>query len=321
MKEAKMETEKKRIVVLGGGFGGIYTAMHLEKLFKHSPDYEVALVNRENYFVYQPMLAEVVGGSVGILDTINSIRGLLPKTRLFIREIESIDTEKKQIILAPQFSHTPCILSYDYLVLALGNVTDFRGMSGIHEHALAFKNLADALKIRNRVIEAIEAASTEENPDLKQKLLTFVVGGGGFSGTEVVSEVNDLVRKLAKKYPEIDPNMLRVILVHSKERLMDRELSESLGTYAGKLLAKRGVDIRFKTRLSSATPQEAILDNGERIGSKTIISTVPSSPNPIIESLSLPQEKGKIKKIISLASSYCWDLFSVFLWNTFHVAK
>ncbi len=286
---------KKRIVILGGGFAGVYTALYLEKFIKPSDEIEVALVNRENYFVYQPMLPEVVGGSLDILDTVSSIRKLAPKTRLFIREIDHVDLKQKQVILSPQFSHKPLTLTYDHLVIALGNVTDFRGMVGIHEHALPFKNLADALVIRNRIIEALEGASASDDPGWRRQLLTFVVGGGGFSGTEVVAEINDLVRKLAKQYPRINKDEISVHLIHSKDRLMERELSESLSLYAQKILQKRGVNIHFGVRLQAATPNEAILDNGEKIQTKTIVSTVPSSPNPIVESLDIPQIKGHIE--------------------------
>lgn len=285
----------KRVVILGAGFGGAYTAMHLEKYLKKTKEpFEITIVNRENYFVFQPMLAEVVGGSLGILDTINPIRRLLKKTTLYVREIDSIDVENKKIILAPKYSHTPFELCYDHLVIGLGNVTDFRGISGLHEHALPFKNLADSIDIRNKVIDTLEGAANETDPELKQKLLTFVVGGGGFSGTEVIAEVNDLVRSLAKQYPTVDPNQIRVIMVHSKDRLMDREMPESLGHYAEKLLKKRGVEFRFSTHLKTATPEEAVLETGERIPSKTVISTVPSSPNPLLENLPLKMEKGKI---------------------------
>jgi NADH dehydrogenase len=285
----------KKVVILGGGFGGAYTAMHLEKYLKKANEpFEIAIVNRENYFVFQPMLAEVVGGSLGILDTINPLRKLLPKTQLYVRDIDSIDIDNQKVILAPKYSHTPLELPYDHLVLGLGTVTDFRGMSGLHEHALPFKNLADSVNIRNQVIEVLEGAANEKDPQIKQKLLTFVVGGGGFSGTEVVAEVNDLVRKLSKQYPTIDHKQVRVVLIHSKDRLMEREMPETLGHYAAKILIKRGVEIRFNCHLKAATPEEAVLDTGERIPSKTVISTVPSSPNPLIEGLPLHLERGKI---------------------------
>lgn len=292
--------QKTKVVILGGGFGGIYTAMYLEKKLRSNPDLEIHLVNKENYFVYQPMLAEVVGGSVGITDTVSSIRRLLPKTKLYVRDIESIDLANKKVLLAPVFDHSVYELTYDHLVFALGNVTDFRGSPGLHEHALPFKNLADSIVIRNRVIDAIETASTTDDPELRKKMLTFVVGGGGFSGTEVVAEVNDFARKLAKSYPSISKEDIRVVMVHSKDRLLEREMPEKLGRYAGDLLQKRGVEIKFNARLASATPEEALLESGEKIPTKTVISSVPSSPNPLIESLDLPTEKGRIKVASSM---------------------
>jgi len=300
----------KRIIVLGGGFGGVYTAMHLEKLIKNDPEWEIVLVNKENYFVYQPMLAEVVGGSVGLLDTVSAIRRLCPKTRLFVRDIETIDTKAKKVILTPKFTHKAYELSYDHLIFAFGTVTDFRGIPGLHEHALPFKTLADSVVIRNRVIEAVESAAAEEDPEMRRKLLTFVIGGGGFSGVEVAAELNDFARRLVKDYPEIDPNLVRVVLVHSKDRLMDKEMPESLSRFAGKIMQKRGVEIIFNMHLKTATPYEAILENGERIPSFMVISTVPSSPNPLIEALEgLPQEKGKLKTDLTMqveGSDHLW---------------
>ena len=211
----------KRIVILGGGFGGVNTAKNLEKLVKHKDDVEICLVNKENYFVYQPMLAEVVGGSIGPLDTISSLRKLIPKSKIYIREVDGIDLENKKVILMPKFSHTPLLLPYDHLVFALGNVTDFRETQGLHEHAIPFKNLSDSLRIRNHLIDVIENASIEKNKDLRKSLLTFVVGGGGFSGTEIVAEINDFLRNLVKHH-NIDPNEIKVYMVHSKDRLMER---------------------------------------------------------------------------------------------------
>lgn len=286
----------KRIVILGGGFAGIYTATYLEKLFKnHRDKYEIILVSRDNYFTYQPMLAEVVAGSLGILDSVSSIRALLKYTTIYVREISNIDLVERTITLSPNFHHTDLRITYDHLVLALGNVTDFRkSPGGLHEHALAFKTLKDAIKLRNHLIDVMESAAIESNPEIRKQLLTFVIGGGGFSGVEIVAEINDLVRFFAKKYPTIIPSEIRVVLIHKKDRLVDKELSPSLGKYAEKLLIKRGVEIFFNTELSSATPQEAILHDGTRIPSSTIVSTVPANPNPLIEELPLEQLRGRL---------------------------
>lgn len=286
-------SEKKRIVILGGGFGGVYTAMYLEKLLGRRDDFEIALVNKENYFVFQPMLAEVVSGNVGLTDIVSPIRRMLKKTDLHVREIQEVDLKNKTVSLSQGFRPHPHVIKYDHLVIALGNVTDFRGSRGLPEHALPFKNLGDALTIRNHVIRTLEEATIEEDLELRKQLLTFVVGGGGFSGVEVVAELNDFVREVVNNYHKLDPKEIRVVLVHSQDRILP-ELDEKLALFAQDILSRRGVEIRLNTRLQAATGEEAILGNGERIATKTLISTVPSSPNPLIETLSLPKEKGRL---------------------------
>lgn len=284
----------KRVVILGGGFAGVFTARFLEKELRRKPDVEIVLVSRENYFVFQPMLAEVVSGDIGLLDTISPIHRLLKRTRLYIRDIDSIDTEARQVTLRPGFWPQPLVLDYDHLVLGLGSVTDFRGLPGLHEHALPFKNLSDALRIRNHVIRVVQEADIEHDEQRRRQLLTFVVGGGGFSGVEIVAAVNDFVRDLVRSHRTISAEDIRVVLVHSGERILARELGESLGLYAQEKLSKRGVELQLRTRLKTASPDAAILESGERIEAKTVISTVPSSPNPLIESTRVPTERGRI---------------------------
>ncbi|HEU4388768.1 MAG TPA: FAD-dependent oxidoreductase [Blastocatellia bacterium] len=287
--------QKKRIVILGGGFGGVYTAMHLERALGRRDDFEIVLVNKENYFVFQPMLAEVVSGSIGLLDTVSPIRRMLPRTDLHVREIESIDIEKRTVSTTPGFNPHPSVIEYDHLVLALGNVTDFRGLRGLPEHAIPFKNLSDALYIRNHVIHVLEEAAIEHRCiELRRQLLTFVVAGGGFSGVEVVAELNDFIREVIKNYPQLDPKEVRVVLLHALDRILP-ELDAKLAVYAQEILAKRGVEIRLNARLEAASGGEAILASGEHIPTKTLISTVPSSPNPLIDSLPLQKVRGRLK--------------------------
>ena len=294
-----MNEPKKRVIILGGGFGGIYTAMHLERALRRRDDFEIILVNKENYFVFQPMLAEVVSGNIGILDTVSPIRRLLPQTDLHVREVESINLQERVITTTPGFRPQPHVIHFDHLVLTLGNVTDFRGLRGLPEHAIPFKNLGDALHLRNHVIHALEEATIEhENAELRRQLLTFVVAGGGFSGVEVVAELNDFVRDVIRNYRQLDPAELRVVLLHSQERILP-EMDEQLALYAQKILARRGVEIRFKTRLEAATGDEAILGDGTRVPTRTLISTVPSSPHPLIDSLDLPKGKGGRIKVDS----------------------
>lgn len=311
---------KKRIVILGGGFGGVYSAMHLEKLLKHNKEWEIVLISKENYFVYQPMLAEVVGGSLGVLDTVSPLRRLLPRTTLFIREIDEVNTDQQTVTLSPKFSHTPLVIHYEHLVVALGNVTDFRNITGLHEHAMPFKNLSDALTIRNHLIDIVEAAENEYNPELRKELLTFVVAGGGFSGTEIVAEIIDFVKDVCKKSKRIKKDEIRVILAHSGQRLMERELPESLSRYSEKILRKRGVEIMFDSKLYTASPESAFFSikgadgavRTEKIATKTVISTVPSSPAPIVEKLPLPKDdRGRLIVNELLAVQGCSNIWAV----------
>lgn len=285
---------KQRIVVLGGGFAGVYTALHLCQLNKRRGDLEVFLVNRENYFCFQPLLPEIISGNIGILDTVSPLHRLVPDARLYVREVQAIDLDKKVVSLSPGFRPRETLLPYDHLVLALGTVTDFRGSPGLYEHALPFKNLADALRLRNHLIRILEEASIESDPVLRKQLLTFVVAGGGWSGVEVVAELNDFIRNACRQYRSISRRDIEVILVHSGERILEREVSSGLGLYAQRLLQKRGVKILLKQRLASASPAAAVLADGTRIATGTLVSTVPSSPHPLLETLQLPKERGKI---------------------------
>jgi len=282
----------KRIVILGGGFAGVYTARALEKRLQ--PDEaSITLVNRENYFVYQPMLPEVISGSIGITDIVSPIRLLCPRTHLVMREVEEIDLGRRVVTVSPGFHPRRLELPYDHLVIALGGITNFYGMPGMFEHALPFRTLVDALTLRNRVISCMEEADVERDAGLRRRLLTFVVGGGGFSGVEVIAELNDFVRAVARRYRNIPAGEIRCVLVHSGERILP-EMDPALAEFAQRLLAKRGVELRLKDRLVAATSEKAILKTGGDIPAKTIVSTVPSAVSPVLRQLECAKEKDRL---------------------------
>ena len=273
-----------RIVIVGGGFGGVYTAIALEKLLGHGPEAEIALISKENYLTFQPMLPEVISGSIGLVDTITPIRRLCSSTHLYTRTVERIDLERKRVIATAGFGSRQFELDYDHLVVALGNVTSFAGQPGLAEHALPFKYLGDALTLRNRAIQALEEADTEPSPEARRALLTFVVAGGGFSGVEAVAELNDFVRAAAKSFRHVEPEEIRVVLLHAQGLILP-ELPRSLAEFAQRILIRRGVEIKLNTRLHGATVDAALLAGGERIPARTVVSTVPSAPNPLVAAL------------------------------------
>jgi NADH dehydrogenase len=289
----------KRILILGGGFAGVYTARALEKLLRPE-EAEITLVNRENYWVYQPMLPEVISGSIGLTDVVSPIRRLCPRTRLVMREVQSIDLEQRTVTVSPGFRPVQTTLTYDHLVIALGSVTNFYGMPGMIENAMPFRTLADALALRNHLIHALEEADCEEDPELRKKLLTFVVGGGGFSGVEVVAEINDFIEEVKRQYPRLRHEEMRCVLVQSGDRILP-EMAEPLAMFAQKLLRKRGVEIILNDRLRAATSERAILKSGVEIPCKTILSTVPSAPPPVLDRLSCKKDKGKLAVDTGLA--------------------
>lgn len=288
-----MSNRPTQVIIVGGGFGGVYTAMRLEKLLRKDPTVEVGLVSKENYLVFQPMLPEVISGSIGILDTISPIRRLCPSTNLYSREVEFIDLKNRVVMMGSGFRPRPYKLEYDHLVIALGSVTSFVGQPGVAEHAMPFKYLGDGLVLRNHVIHALEEADMEIDPGVRSALLTFVVAGGGFSGVEVVAELDDFVRKVARSFRRIDPRTIRVILLHSGPLILP-ELPSDLATFAQRLLRRRGVDVRLNTRLLGATADAVLTGDGERIPTRTLVSTVPSAPNPVVSALQCRKERGRI---------------------------
>jgi NADH dehydrogenase len=292
MNAAQSTTALQKIVILGGGFAGVYTARYLEKLLRPA-EAAITLVNRENYWIYQPMLSEVISGSIGLANVVSPIRRLCPRTHLVTREIEDIDLQNRVVTVSPGFRPRQLKLHYDYLVIALGNVTNFYGMPGMLENALPFKTLADAMVLRNHVIRTLEEADVEEDPELRRKLLTFVVGGGGFSGVEVIAELNDFVRAVKKNYLRLRNQPHRAVLVHSRNRIL-QEMAEPLALFAQKTLRKRGVEIILEDRLVAATSEKAVLKSGDAIACKTIVCTVPSTLPPVIQKLNCAKEKGKL---------------------------
>jgi NADH:ubiquinone reductase (H+-translocating) len=286
---------RKRVLILGGGFGGVNTAMSLHKALKGRTDIEIAMVNEENYTVFQPMLAEVISGSLGILDTVVPIRDLCPQLKLYVRRVESIDLDKRVVAtshaLRPQTEEIP----YDHLVLALGTLENFSIIRGLSEHGLHFKNLGDALVLRNHLIKLLEQADVETDAELRRCMLTFVVAGGGFSGVEAIAEMNDYVRGVAERYPNLDAAEVQMILLQGGPRILP-ELPESLSLYAQRKLRDRKVDIRLNTRLEAVTADDAILHDGTRIATKTVVAALAATANPVIKTL--PCKKNPRDRVI-----------------------
>ena len=284
---------KKRILILGGGFAGAYTALALQKKLSRTPDVEVMLVSQENFVLFTPMLHEVAGSDAAATDVVQPLRKMLRHTGVLIGDIESIDLDKKQVRVRQIDLVHHRDLTYDQLVLALGSVSNFYHTPGIEEHALTMKTLGDALVVRNRAIDALELADGEPDENLRKGMMTVVVVGAGFAGVETVGAVNDLMRESLKFYNNLNEDMLRIVLIDVGQMILP-ELGESLGHYAEKELRKRGVEIHLKTAVKGYDGKEVVLGDGTKIASNMIIWTAGITPVPIVSTLPCAQERGHI---------------------------
>src|SRR5262244_1492556 len=209
-----MNTKKGRVLILGGGFAGLYAGMQLDKTLARRPDVEVTVVNRENFFLFTPMLHEVAASDLDITHIVSPLRTLLKRTTIFIGDVSSIDLSTGRVRVAHGFEPHEHDLHYDHLVVALGSMTNFYGLPGLEQRALTMKTLGDAIHLRNRVIATLEEGDTECSID-PDGLTTFVVAGGGFAGVETLAGLNDFVRDALRFYPRIAPNRVRMVLVHA----------------------------------------------------------------------------------------------------------
>ena len=284
--------KKNRVLILGGGFGGLYAALEFEN--RRDPDFEVTLISQDNFFLFTPMLHEVAASDLDLTHIVNPIRKMLRHVQFFEGDVRSIDTAKRQVVVAHGFDQHTHSLEYDHIVFALGCVTNFYNIPNLAETAVTMKSLGDAIGLRNRLIEHLEEADTECAANDREPLLTFVVAGGGFAGVETIGSINDFLKEALRFYPNLRPEMVRVVLVHPGEFVLP-ELGEELGRYASRKLAERGVEIRSNTKIKAVTSKEVELTDGTRINSFTLVWTAGTAPHPLLEKLPLPKERQRLK--------------------------
>src|SRR6201987_26898 len=235
---------KSRIVVLGGGFGGVYAAIHLEKLLGSEPGIEICLVSRDNFFLFTPMLHEIAASDLEVTNIVNPLRKLLRKVEVLVGDVDEIDLPNQRVLVSRRHRNQLRELDYDHLVIALGSTTNFYNLPRLAELAIPMKSLHDAIRLRGQILHYLEEANSEGDSAERESLLTFVVAGGGFAGVETVAALNDFVREALPFYPNLSEDLLWVVLVHSGPVILP-ELGESLGEYTEKVLAQRGVEIRL----------------------------------------------------------------------------
>lgn len=274
---------RSRVLILGGGFAGVAVAQELERIAPRS-GVELNLVSRENFLLFHPMLPEVAGGAIEAHHILNPLRQLCPRTTVTIGVVQEIDLERRLVTVTHGPHEAQIAFSYDLLVLAVGAVTNFSELTGIAQHAFGLKTIGDALYLRNHVVNMLEEADVEVDPERRREFLTFVVAGGGFSGVETVAELNDFVHQASRYYRRVNRGDIRVVLLHGGPRILP-ELGEDLATFALDRLRRRGVEVQLDRLLDCATEREAVLKDGESIPTRTLVCTVGTATNPLLGKL------------------------------------
>jgi NADH dehydrogenase FAD-containing subunit len=288
-----------RILILGGGFAGIEVLRQLQKAFQNDIRIDITLVSRDNFFLFTPMLPEISSGMIETRHIVTPLRAFCNRAKFYETEIESIDPENKKVVITHRIGkHTNPIewrshmLKYDYLVIALGSETNFFGISEAAKQAFTLKSLGDAIVLRNHVINMLEQADIEhEDLDIRKRLLTFVVVGGGFSGVEIVGELNDFILDSIKYfYHNLQKSYARIILVNSGGRILP-EVTEDLADFALHEIRKNGVEVLLNTRVIEVTSDNVKLDQGTIITTQTIIWAGGGKPQTLLSSLSCEHDK------------------------------
>ena len=272
-------------LVLGGGFAGSYVARYLGKA-------GATIVSPENYMLFTPMLPEAASGTLEPRHVVVPLRQMCPHAELLLGRALAHDVAGQRI----QVSAGERIfwVRYSNLVVALGAIVRTLPIPGLAEHALGFKSLADAIRLRNHVLERLEAAAADPNPTHRLRELTFVFVGAGYAGVEALAELADLVRDALRHYPELQGAPQRWILVDAAEKILP-EIPTKLGDYAARLLVRRGIDIRVETTLEEVEAHSARLSDGEELLTTTVVWTAGVRANPLLPELGLPvDERGRV---------------------------
>lgn len=286
------EQRRSKIVVLGGGFAGVHAARALRRRLGERA--EVTLVSAVNYFVFQPFLPEVAGGLINATDAVSPLRALLPGVRVRVADVHGVDLERREVTVVQGMKRRLIPEPYDHLVIALGLGADLTRVPGMADHAYTLRNLSDAHRLRNRVINCLEHADVTADPALKRRLLNVVVIGGGFSGVEAAGELRELIDQTLPHYPRVAREEVAVHLLEFAPRILG-ELPEDLAAYAHERLAARGVRIRCGTAAASLHARRLVLSDGETIETETVVATIGAAPLPLVAGLDLPQERGRLR--------------------------
>ena len=289
---ATVDPAPRRILIVGGGYVGLYTAMRLQDKLQHG-EAVVTVVDPRSYMTYQPFLPEAGAGSIQPRHTVVPLRQTLRKTTIITGSIQSVDHKSRVAMIAP-LEGAAYPFPYDDIVMAVGAVPRTLPIPGLADWAMGFKNVEEAIALRNRVLECLDIAETAVDPEIRERNLTFVFVGAGYAGIEAMAEVEDLARYATRYLKNVSADDLRFVMVEASNRVLP-EVGEDMGRWTLEQLRERGIEIKLETRLDSCVNGEVKLSDGSSMLSDTVVWTAGVKPNPLLGRTDLPlDERGRL---------------------------
>jgi NADH dehydrogenase len=279
-----------RILVVGGGYVGLYVAMHLQRRLKPG-EAKITVIDPKSYMTYQPFLPEAGSGNLEPRHVIAPLRRVLDKCEIINGRIVQIDHASRIAVFEPLEGPTR-ELAYDTIVVCPGSIARTLPIPGLAERGIGFKSVAEAIYLRNHVLERMDAASSSTDPELRRRALTFVFVGGGYAGIEALAELEDMARDACKFYPNLGHDEMRWVLVEASGRILP-EVSPAMGEYTAMQLTQRGIEVRRNTRLTSVVGGHVVLDDGDEFDCETLVWTAGVRANPMLEATDLPLDDRK----------------------------
>jgi NADH dehydrogenase len=285
------------ILIVGGGYVGLYTALRLQKKLKSElkrGEVTITIVDPQSYMTYQPFLPEAAAGNLSPRHVVVPLRRVLPSATIINARVTELDHAERWAIIQP-IDGPPKRLTYDYLVMAAGSVSRTLPIPGLAENGVGFKTIGEAIHLRNHVLAQLDIAASTDDEELRKKALTFVVVGGGFAGVEALAEMEDMARDAIKVYPNIRVSDMRWMMVEASDKILP-EVGPDLGKWTAEQLRGRGIEVKLNTFLTSAVDKQIELSDGESFPANTLVWTAGAKANPVVRNTDLPvDERGRVK--------------------------
>ncbi|MGH3625114.1 MAG: NAD(P)/FAD-dependent oxidoreductase, partial [Sciscionella sp.] len=277
-----------RILILGGGYVGMYTALRLQRRLG-AREASITVVDPQPHMTYKPVLPEAAAGSIEPRHVVVPLRRVLTKCHVMTSRVNRIEHSRRVVTTETAGGHLEEV-GYDVLVIALGSIARLLPVPGLAERGISFQTIGEAIYLRNHVLSRLDLASSTLDPQTRRKLLTFTVIGGGYAGIEALAELEDMARYSIRYYENIEPEDMRWVLVEAMGRIMP-EVRESLGVYTVEQLEKRGIEVYLDTRVKTMEDGHVVLDDGTEYDTDTIVWTAGVKANPVLANSDLPRDR------------------------------